>query len=155
MWCLISILLSRQDLQTVRIVLQHNAKALLQRVQDFLPYLMGAQGHGISEQLPARKLPCQAPLSFLPLCKTMLGAPGDWPKVVKGAPAKQGPAHLTSCTAVSKMPCSDLPALSSAPCREYPAPPLSFPPDHDTGQGTWHWLCESRGSEEAEPSHLG
>lgn len=42
MWCLISVLLSRQGLQTVWTVLQHNTKALLQRVQDFLLYLRGS-----------------------------------------------------------------------------------------------------------------
>lgn len=68
---------------------------------------------------------------------------------------EQGSAHLTSCAAVCKMPCSSLPALPSAPCREHPAPPFSSPPGHDAGQGTGHWLRESRGSKEAEASHRG
>lgn len=99
MWCLISVLPNRRGLQTVWIVLWRNPKALPQRIQDFLPYLFEAQGHGISQRPsdpPARTLPHETPLSFLPLRKAMPGAAGGWPKAVKGAAAKQGSVPFTS-----------------------------------------------------------
>lgn len=85
-------------------------------------------------------------------CRVLLGAnPRGWKVRLRNEAPLTSPLGTTGC----KMPCSNLPALSWAPCREYPAPPLSSLPDPDSGQGTWCWPCESRGSEEAEPSHLG
>lgn len=97
-----------------------------------------------------RRLPRQALLPFLISCTTASGAPGGWPKAVKGALAKQNSVNCMSCTAICKKSFSNLPALPSTLSRGQSAPPLSYLLDHDAGQGTWYCPCERGESEMTE-----